>query len=115
MDSVERGMNPVAMTIINPRKEYWPSRGSKQPPPVLKSTTLPTELLGLCGLTLKQNDTIEDAPPGGLSGERVGLMTWWLRVRSPVEETFLSCVFSPLTSAEACGKSSRWLWKEKLC
>ena len=20
-------MNPVAMTIINPRKEYWPSRG----------------------------------------------------------------------------------------
>ena len=24
-------------------------------------------------------------------------------------------VFSPLTSAEACGKSSRWLWKEKLC
>ena len=54
-------------------------------------------------------------PPGWLSGERVGLMTWWLRVRSPVEETFLSGVFSPLTSAEACGKSSRWLWKEKLC
>ena len=44
---------------------------------------------------------------------RVGLMTWWLRVRSPVEATFLSGVFSPLTSAEACGKSSRWLWKEK--
>ena len=23
MDSGERGMNPVAMTIINPQKEYW--------------------------------------------------------------------------------------------
>ena len=23
-DSSDRGMNPVAMTIINPRKEYWP-------------------------------------------------------------------------------------------
>ena len=56
-----------------------------------------------------------DHPPGWLSGERVGLMTWWLRVRSPVEATFLSGVFSPLTSAEACEKSSRWLWKEKLC
>ena len=52
------------------------------------------------------------APPGWLSGERVGLMTWWLRVRSPVEATFLSGVFSPLTSAEACEKGSRWLWKE---
>ena len=27
-DSGERGMNPVAMSIINPRKEYCPSRGS---------------------------------------------------------------------------------------
>ena len=27
MDSIERGMNPVAVTIINPRKEYWPSPG----------------------------------------------------------------------------------------
>ena len=52
------------------------------------------------------------APPGWLSGERVGLTTWWLRVRSPVEATFPSGVFSPLTSAEACEKSSRWLWKE---
>ena len=43
-DSGERGMNPVAMTIINSRKEYWPSRGSNQRPPVLKSTTLPAEL-----------------------------------------------------------------------
>ena len=30
-----------------------------------------------------------------------------------VEATFLSGVFSPLTSAEACWKSSRWLWEEK--
>ena len=42
-------------------------------------------------------------------------MTWWLWVRFPVEATFLSGVFSPLTSAEACEKSSWWLWKEKLC
>ena len=27
MDSGEREMNPVAMTIINPRKEYWQSPG----------------------------------------------------------------------------------------
>ena len=48
-------------------------------------------------------------PPGWLSGERVGLMT---RVRDPVEAKFLSGVFPPLTSAEACEKSSQWLWKE---
>ena len=54
------------------------------------------------------SETFEN-PPGWLSGERVGLMTWWLRVRSQVEATFLSGVFSPLTSAEACEKSSRWL------
>ena len=35
---------------------------------------------------------------------------WW--VRYPVEANFLSGLFSPLTSAEACEKSSRWLWKE---
>ena len=40
----ERGVNPVAMTIINPRKEYWQSCGSNQCPSVLKSATLPTEL-----------------------------------------------------------------------
>ena len=32
-----------------------------------------------------------------------------------VEMTFLSGVFAPLTSAEACEKSSLWLWKERLC
>ena len=36
-------------------------------------------------------------------------MKW---VRSPVEANFLSGVFSPLTSAEACEEYSRWLWKE---
>ena len=46
MDSGERGMIPVAMTIINPRKEYWLSRGLNQRPPVLESATLPTELWG---------------------------------------------------------------------
>ena len=46
MGSVERGMNPVAMTIINPQKEYWPSRRSNQRLPVLRSCTLPTELWG---------------------------------------------------------------------
>ena len=45
-DSGERGMKFVAMTIINPRKENWPSRGSNQRPPVLKPATLPTELWG---------------------------------------------------------------------
>ena len=46
MDSGKRGINPVAITTINPRKEYWLSQGSKQQPPVLKSATLPTELWG---------------------------------------------------------------------
>ena len=40
-------MNPLAMTIINPRKEYWLSWGSNQRPPVLRYATLPTELWGL--------------------------------------------------------------------
>ena len=44
MDSGETRMNPVTITIINPRKEYWPGRGSNQQLPVLKYCTLPTEL-----------------------------------------------------------------------
>ena len=56
--------------------------------------------------------TFSSALPGCLSGECVGLMTWWLWVWYPVEANFLSGVFLPLTSAEACEKSSRWLWKE---
>ena len=47
MDSGERGMNPVAMTIINPPKEYWPSWESNERPSVLKSATLATELWDL--------------------------------------------------------------------
>ena len=46
LDCSKRGINPVTMTIIN-LKEYWPSRGSHQRPPVLK---LPTELWGLAEL-----------------------------------------------------------------
>ena len=46
MDSGEREMIPVTMTIINPQKEYLMRRGSNQRPPVLKSTMLPIELLG---------------------------------------------------------------------
>ena len=37
MDCGERGMNPVAMTSISPRKEYWQSLGSNQQPSVHKS------------------------------------------------------------------------------
>ena len=43
MDSGQRGINPVAMTIINSGKEYWPSQGSNKQLPVLKSCALPTE------------------------------------------------------------------------
>ena len=28
MDSGEREMNPYAIIVTNPKKEYWPSRGS---------------------------------------------------------------------------------------
>ena len=53
--------------------------------------------------------------PGGSVASVSNSMTRWLRVPSPVEATFLSGVFSSLTSAEACEESSGWLWKEKLC
>ena len=43
-----------------------------------------------------------DSWPGGC--EFYPLLRW----------TF-SNIFSPRTSAEACEKSSRWLWKEKVC
>ena len=39
-------MNQVAMPIISPRKEFWPSQGSNQRLPDLKSGTLPTEVWG---------------------------------------------------------------------
>ena len=47
-------MNPVALTIINPLKEYWSSRGSNQRPPVLKAATLPNELWGSASKVLYQ-------------------------------------------------------------
>ena len=49
MDSGERGMNPVAMTIINSQREYWLSWGLNQRPHVLESATLTTELWGSAG------------------------------------------------------------------
>ena len=33
MDSSERGMNPVPLTINHPGKEYWPNWRSNQQPP----------------------------------------------------------------------------------
>ena len=41
---LERGTNPVAMTKINPQKEYRLSQGSNQIPPVLKSCRCQTEI-----------------------------------------------------------------------
>ena len=43
MDRCERRLNPDAMIIIDPRKEYWLCQGSNQPP-VLKCCMRPTEL-----------------------------------------------------------------------
>ena len=40
------------------------------------------------------------APHGWLSGERVGLMAWWLWVRDPVEANFLSSLFLLVTCAK---------------
>ena len=34
---MRENLNPVAMTIINPWKEYWASQGSNQLPSVLQS------------------------------------------------------------------------------
>ena len=59
-DSSEGGMNPVAMTIISPQKEYWPSRGSNKQPPVLKSVTLPTELWGSAQIHSERNEFIRE-------------------------------------------------------
>ena len=40
MESIQSGMNPVTMTIINPHKNIGRAWGSHQQPPVLKSCTL---------------------------------------------------------------------------
>ena len=39
-ESSKRGMKNVIMTIISPRKEYLPTLGSNQRPPVIKSGML---------------------------------------------------------------------------
>ena len=61
-DGGVKGMNPVAMTIINSTKKYWLSRGLTQRPPVLKSARLPTEVWGLSTKlrTKYQNLSIDD-------------------------------------------------------
>ena len=46
MDSGEKGINLVEITIITSRKEYWSSPGIERASPVFKSCTLPTEPLG---------------------------------------------------------------------
>ena len=47
MDSYEKRMNPITITIINLRTEYRPSWGSNKRTPVRKSPPLPTQELGL--------------------------------------------------------------------
>ena len=54
MDRDERGMNPIAMTIINPWNEYWLSRGSNERLPVPKSCMLLT--IKLCLLNPLPDD-----------------------------------------------------------
>ena len=76
-----------------------------------KSFLFEYRLVNTCISNLVPCSTIcTTAPPGWLSGESVGLMTWWLWIRSPVEANFLSGVFPPLTSAEACEKSCWLCW-----
>ena len=54
--------------------------------------------------------------PTNLSWVLESKTPWLVSVSdSSVQATFLSGAFSAPTSAEACEKSSRWLWKEKLC
>ena len=88
------------------QKDLTDAAGSNRPP----TTAIKSNMKKITDL-LNQDAAL----PGRLSGERVGLTIWWLWVRSPVEANFLSSVFSPLSSAEACEKSSQWLWKERLC
>ena len=64
--------------------------------------------------TCLQYKSYKNAPPGWLSGKRTRLMTWWFLSLIPGSGDFsFQRIFSPLTSAEACERSSRWFWKEK--
>ena len=62
MNSCKRGMNLVTMTIINPRKGYYPSQGSNQRSPVPKFGTLPTELHWLGTACHKSSDELYQNP-----------------------------------------------------
>ena len=55
MDSGEREMNLVTMTIIN-QKKYLPGRVSNKRPPVLQSFTPLTDLCGLSPKHLRGDD-----------------------------------------------------------
>ena len=66
MDSCEREMTPVTLTIINTRKGYLSSRGSNQQPPVLECYMLLTELRGLDSFFL------EDLYNKSVYGDRTG-------------------------------------------
>ena len=46
MGSGERGMNPVAMTILNPRAEFWPSPRIDPATSCSQACMLPAELWG---------------------------------------------------------------------
>ena len=58
MESGEKRMNPVPVTIVNPWKEYWPSRGSNQQPTVPKSRMTPTEIWASTGKELKKKQNL---------------------------------------------------------
>ena len=55
MDSSERGMNPVPMTIIT----IGQARGSNQWAPVFQFCALPTELLGLVVNSLPEDEILD--------------------------------------------------------
>ena len=54
MDNGERGMNPVAITIISPRKEYWPSPGIESATPYSQVLYSTDRAMGLDIHTCKQ-------------------------------------------------------------
>ena len=55
MDSHERGMNPVAITMIHPLKEYWPSQRFEKATSSSQVSTLTTDLQGLCNDPRKES------------------------------------------------------------
>ena len=54
VDCGEGGINSIAMTIINPRKEYWPNRRFEPASPGLK-TLQPTELWCVAAKVLRNH------------------------------------------------------------